>query len=137
MIKYPKLKVLSVITILTILFLIGSRQSVQAMILFQDNFESQSLSNWQIINGSWTFQTDLQNNHWLTNTTTNSDSEIQTGDLNWNDYKFSLDLLSIIGVDKNIFFRITGQRSSGLPNHSLPVGYGLHIVGKLVELQKW
>ncbi|CAN5359220.1 hypothetical protein BH10PAT1_BH10PAT1_5730 [soil metagenome] len=131
----PNLIILSVLISIFLIF-ISTKNSFAAS-LFQDNFESQSLSNWEIINGSWGFQTDSPNNHWLTNTTTSTDSEIQTGDFSWTNYEFSLDLISITGVDKNVFFRVNNQRSTGLPNHSLPVGYGLHISGNLLELQKW
>lgn len=135
--KSFKVKFILISVILTLTFLATSNKVFSATPLLQDNFESQSLSNWQIITGSWTFKTDTQNNHWLANTSTESDNEIQAGSTSWTNYEFSFDILQKQGADENIFFRVTGLRSTGLPNHNLPVGYGIHISGGLVELQKW
>lgn len=111
--------------------------NIYAETLFFDDFEENNISKWSSINGFWdTVQED--SNFWLhANAPSETDYEIQTGDFSWSDYKLNLQLKSISGVDKNIFFRVQPQRSTSLPGHDLPVSYGIHLTNTLIELHKF
>lgn len=103
-----------------------------------ETFETSDLTNWDsaYTRGGWTFGNFNSSNWVVANATSNADFEIQTGDFNWSNYSFSLDMIPKSGVDKNIFFRVQDARSIfwGL---NIPMSYGLHITNSLIELQKW
>ncbi len=123
----------------SILFLILfslSTKKIYASVLFLDNFDSGDLSQWEIINGNWLVQDILSSNRVGYNSPNQTDSEIQAGNFDWTDYSFSLDMLPVSGTDKNIFFRVSNQRSPS-SGRDLPVSYGLHITKNLLELQKF
>lgn len=106
-------------------------------LLFQDDFEDENLIEWYIIGGTWSIK-DFQGSKWLAaSAPPYSSYEIQTGSFSWSDYELTLDFSPLSGVDRNIFFRVKNERSTGLPGHDLPVAYGLHLTNRLVELQKW
>ncbi len=107
-------------------------------ILFQDDFETDKSYQWQIIKGAWSRQfVQGSTRYGMILPTVSSYAEVQGGDFNWNNYEFSFDMLPIQGADRNVFFRISDQRSTVVPNLNLPVGYGLHMYSNHMWLQKF
>lgn len=113
-------------------------KKVLALVYFNNNFENQNTSGWNILSGDWVIK-QLQGSYRLgakTLSLPNIINEIQAGDYLWSNYDFSFSILPINGADKNILFRVTNQRmQSGSLN--LPVSYGIHWTNTVMELQKF
>lgn len=132
-----RMKKISALILFFFIFLILSPKIVFSEALFHDDFENGSLSQWSVLRGNWTIH-ELSGNKWVGGYSPSfADSEMQAGSYSWSDYEFSFDMLPISGVNRNVFFRVNAERSHGLPNHDLPVAYGLHLTTGLLELQKW
>lgn len=108
----------------------------KATVLFFDDFETDSLSKWEIINGSWDIQEILSSNWAHTYVPIQSDSEIQTGNFTWSDYEFHLNIYKHYAPDVNVFFRVQPFRTEIFSGHDIPQAYSIHITSTIVELQK-
>lgn len=62
---------------------------------------------------------------------------MQAGDFSWSDYQITFDIKPLSGVNRNVFFRVTPQRTSILEDHDLPVSYSLNMETNRIILKKW
>ncbi|QQG41189.1 MAG: hypothetical protein HYV90_03350 [Candidatus Woesebacteria bacterium] len=127
-----------VVVFLGILFLSAPKLTKAQNILFQDNFETDNTSQWSVIHGNWQ-RSFIQGSmrYGLNLNSSSSISEVEGGDFNWSDYEFSFDMLPISGIDRNVFFRVTPQRSLANPSLDMPITYSLHMYPNRIWLQKW
>ncbi len=115
---------------------------VSATILLQDDFESGNLDQWTVINGSWSIKSVMGSNRYGTKIEPKfTIAETQSGDFSWTDYQFEVEMTSISGEDKNLFFRSIESRSiyddGGGHIYNWPQGYGLHMSYEVIRLYKF
>ena len=130
-------KILTIVILAASLFCVSTRTSSAQPLLFTDDFEDQNSNGWDIVSGSdlWTIG-EIQESYRFGARSSLVNIEAQAGDFGWTDFEFSLDVLPKEGWDRNLFFRITGERSY-LANLNLPSGYALHMSPAWIDLQKW
>ena len=118
-------------------FSLSLPKKIRASLPFNDDFETNSLDKWDIIQGEWTTNVYL-NSIWLsTQTPNNIAHEIQAGNFDWTNYSFSFDILPKTGVDRNVFFRVNNERTDILSRLDIPVSYMLHLKPDIIILRRW
>jgi hypothetical protein len=106
-------------------------------VLFEDDFEPDSVSQWSVVSGIWIKQ-NIQGSYryGMVLNTGSTITESQAGDFNWKNYEFSFDMLPVSGTDRNVFFRINNQKSTCCSWYNYSVGYGIHMYPNHIWLEK-
>lgn len=129
--------IILIINLLSLLLVVFPKIISAQSVLFSDNFESGKSDQWFTVKGIWSLQNIQSSNRFgLVLSGQSNTAEVQVGSSSWNNYEFSVDMLPIQGWDRNIFFRVGGERSR-IDNLDLPTGYALHMSPQWIDLQKW
>ncbi len=96
-------KLLAILVFLSLLLPSSIKaQSNESNILFNDNFNSNSLNNWKVRWGNWR----VENGVLISELSgINKPGRIEIGSDNWQDYKLEVDVNNISGIDEGIGFR--------------------------------
>lgn len=98
---------------------------ISAEVLFYDNFENSSASNWDH-SDNWDIQQIENSLRFGTTINTKSTTrESYAGDINWTNYIYEVDMLALEGEDKNLIFRVIDDKTK----------YGLHMRSDLAVLE--
>jgi len=103
-----------------------SPPKIFAKTLFYDNFEKGNADQWTPSSGDWIVSFIENSNQYGTIINTPSTTrENYAGDINWRNYIYEVDMLSLAGEDKNLIFRVIDNNTK----------YGLHMRSDLSVLE--